>query len=229
MGMGTGSRDGGWEGFSSCRPRRGGRCRQYGLDVVQQAAGADAKTPRRQRLGAPGSARPARVEAARRPRCGCRPRLEADARARAGVASAMACSSTRAASGVALVGVLPVLVFRKSAPASSAIRSRGISAASAARRFRGSPSASALAGASHGGEQLCAAFGQVARQGSTTSTSCAPACDDGACRARRARCRCRRRESWPPPRHAMPAGSCARANAARRGHTHTAATAPCGP
>jgi hypothetical protein len=132
----------------------------------------------------------------------------------------MACSSTLAASGVALRGVLPVLVLRKSAPASSAMRQACAMSASscsspvsritfsAARRRRCAP------------RPARRARGQVAVGEHHVHLLPAGGHDLGRCRARRGPRRCCRRGSWPPPPPAMAGGSSA-APAAQNAATHT--------
>ncbi len=147
-------------------------------------------------------------------------------RPRASARAAIAPSSTRAASGVALRAVLPVLVLRKSAPWSSAMRQawamRAASASSPVSRmtFSVRPSQARRTACSS------APAWAKSRYGKTTSTSCAPASTMAAV-SRTARCT----SGLPSGKLAtaatrIAAGSCARACAASRGHTHTAATCP---
>ena len=148
--------------------------------------------------------------------------------------AAMAPSMVRAASGVALTAVLPVLVLMKSAPASSAKRAAwAISAllrSSPLSRMTLSvcPAQAPRAACSN---RVTAASSPASRlfQGSTRSTSCAPA------RTMVSVSRSARSTSALPSGKlataatAICAGSRLLAKPAKRGQTQTAATGPHGP
>jgi hypothetical protein len=84
----------------------------------------------------------------------------------------MACSNSAAAAGVAFTGTLPVLVFRKSAPASSAISHGGQQRGGAVQRAVGDHDVDLvaaglddLARVAHGALDVAAAVGEVGHRG----------------------------------------------------------------
>ena len=155
-------------------------------------------------------------------------------RARPSASLAMAVSIASAALRLAWRVVLPVLVLRKSAPSASAIRlARVIKVVSPLAPSSPDSRITFSVSPSHARRTLRSTAATAAsspacsaRHGSTTSTSCAPACTISSV-SRTARST----SVLPSGKLAtaatpMCAGNCDRANAASRGQTHTAATGP---